>query len=73
MLFAFAFSAVAADSSRNELFRRVETEEFVGEGEKQHTNLWQPKDDVTVEATCREPTALLHRHKGAERETNRNS
>ena len=60
-----------ADSSRNELFRRVKTEEFVEEGEKQHTNLWQLKDDVTVEATCREPTALLCRHKEREKETER--
>lgn len=43
-------------------------EEFVEEGEKQHTNLWQLKDDVSVEATCREPTALLYSHKERERQ-----
>lgn len=32
---------------------------------KQHTNLWQLKDDATVEATCIEPIALLY---GAQKE-----
>lgn len=32
-------------------------------GEEQHANVWRLKDDVTVEATCREPTALLYRLK----------
>lgn len=49
-----------ADSSRTEFLKRVRAEEFVEEAEKQHANLWQLKNDVTVEAACEEthcPTA----------------
>lgn len=44
-------------------------EEFVEEGEKQHTNLWQLKYDVTVEATgnplpyCTDTESQRHRER----------
>lgn len=49
-----------ADSIRTELLKRVRAERSFEEAEKQHANLWQLKNDVTVEAACKEthcPTA----------------
>lgn len=46
--------------------RWVKAERSLLRRKRNNTQLWQLKDDVSEEATCREPTALLYRDKERE-------
>lgn len=71
LLFCIAFTAVKQMATEMWNMLKAKTEEFVEKEEKQHTNLWQLKDGVTVEAS--EPPALLYTQRQRGRDSERRS